>query len=268
MTCRYWTVASAQRSRRGCLGDRLTPWHERRSKVAQFGRSGATRDPWSSGTARGLQNLCDRRLTGNSSSTLLVGSAVICACMALGCGAAHVAMNSFPARTFCLADRLRALCESRLLTKSSGVLRHRAQEVRGEYSHAGTEPAVIDRSVEAVSDTEVDNHGRVTAIIGSLRPDVVKRERLAALRAMPKGHRAIAAGWSRHMGSTVARGAMRVLSESDRPDHRRRQGRSPVEFCELGWMTGFEPATSGATVRRSTAELHPPRSCSSPVGSR
>ena len=23
-------------------------------------------------------------------------------------------------------------------------------------------------------------------------------------------------------------------------------------------MTGFEPATSGATVRRSTAELHPP----------
>ena len=26
----------------------------------------------------------------------------------------------------------------------------------------------------------------------------------------------------------------------------------------LGWMTGFEPATSGATVRRSTAELHPP----------
>jgi hypothetical protein len=29
-------------------------------------------------------------------------------------------------------------------------------------------------------------------------------------------------------------------------------------FRELGWMTGFEPATSGATVRRSTAELHPP----------
>jgi hypothetical protein len=27
---------------------------------------------------------------------------------------------------------------------------------------------------------------------------------------------------------------------------------------ELGWMTGFEPATSGATVRRSTTELHPP----------
>jgi hypothetical protein len=24
-------------------------------------------------------------------------------------------------------------------------------------------------------------------------------------------------------------------------------------------MTGFEPATSGATVRRSTAELHPPQ---------
>ena len=30
------------------------------------------------------------------------------------------------------------------------------------------------------------------------------------------------------------------------------------EFWMLGWMTGFEPATSGATVRRSTAELHPP----------
>src|SRR5262245_55890013 len=28
----------------------------------------------------------------------------------------------------------------------------------------------------------------------------------------------------------------------------------------VGWVTGFEPATSGATVRRSTAELHPPRS--------
>ena len=26
----------------------------------------------------------------------------------------------------------------------------------------------------------------------------------------------------------------------------------------MGWMTGFEPATSGATVRRSTTELHPP----------
>jgi hypothetical protein len=29
-------------------------------------------------------------------------------------------------------------------------------------------------------------------------------------------------------------------------------------FRELGWMTGFEPATSGATVRRSATELHPP----------
>src|SRR5262245_20452372 len=28
----------------------------------------------------------------------------------------------------------------------------------------------------------------------------------------------------------------------------------------MGWVTGFEPATSGATVRRSTAELHPPSS--------
>jgi hypothetical protein len=27
----------------------------------------------------------------------------------------------------------------------------------------------------------------------------------------------------------------------------------------LGWVTGFEPATSGATVRRSTAELYPPQ---------
>jgi hypothetical protein len=27
----------------------------------------------------------------------------------------------------------------------------------------------------------------------------------------------------------------------------------------LGWMTGFEPATSGATVRRSATELHPPQ---------
>ena len=26
----------------------------------------------------------------------------------------------------------------------------------------------------------------------------------------------------------------------------------------VGWVTGFEPATSGATVRRSTPELHPP----------
>src|SRR5258708_7389912 len=26
----------------------------------------------------------------------------------------------------------------------------------------------------------------------------------------------------------------------------------------MGWVTGFEPATSGATVRRSTAELYPP----------
>ena len=29
--------------------------------------------------------------------------------------------------------------------------------------------------------------------------------------------------------------------------------------CQLvGWVTGFEPATSGATVRRSATELHPP----------
>lgn len=26
----------------------------------------------------------------------------------------------------------------------------------------------------------------------------------------------------------------------------------------MGWMTGFEPATAGATVRSSTPELHPP----------
>ena len=30
-------------------------------------------------------------------------------------------------------------------------------------------------------------------------------------------------------------------------------------ILELGWMTGFEPATSGATVRRSATELHPPQ---------
>src|SRR5262249_46823469 len=29
-------------------------------------------------------------------------------------------------------------------------------------------------------------------------------------------------------------------------------------FFYLGWVTGFEPATSGATVRRSATELHPP----------
>jgi hypothetical protein len=27
----------------------------------------------------------------------------------------------------------------------------------------------------------------------------------------------------------------------------------------MGWKTGFEPATSAATERRSTIELHPPR---------
>src|ERR1051325_3697858 len=27
----------------------------------------------------------------------------------------------------------------------------------------------------------------------------------------------------------------------------------------LGWVTGFEPATSGSTIRRSTPELHPPQ---------
>ena len=32
-------------------------------------------------------------------------------------------------------------------------------------------------------------------------------------------------------------------------------------------MTGFEPATSGATVRRSTAELHPPLKKVVPVDS-
>ena len=31
-----------------------------------------------------------------------------------------------------------------------------------------------------------------------------------------------------------------------------------LEIREVGWMTGFEPATSGATVRRSATELHPP----------
>lgn len=27
---------------------------------------------------------------------------------------------------------------------------------------------------------------------------------------------------------------------------------------QIGWMTGFEPATTGTTNRGSTAELHPP----------
>ena len=37
------------------------------------------------------------------------------------------------------------------------------------------------------------------------------------------------------------------------------RGRSfAIGVQSLGWMTGFEPATSGATVRRSTTELHPP----------
>jgi hypothetical protein len=45
----------------------------------------------------------------------------------------------------------------------------------------------------------------------------------------------------------------------ERPPINGRQGNAAKEFDgELGWMTGFEPATSGATVRRSTAELHPP----------
>ena len=41
-----------------------------------------------------------------------------------------------------------------------------------------------------------------------------------------------------------------------------RRGRSETDRLEKkleGWVTGFEPATSGATVRRSTAELYPPQ---------
>src|SRR5207249_11694769 len=41
-------------------------------------------------------------------------------------------------------------------------------------------------------------------------------------------------------------------AESPKPKAQSRQA------CRLGWVTGFEPATSGATVRRSTAELYPP----------
>jgi hypothetical protein len=41
--------------------------------------------------------------------------------------------------------------------------------------------------------------------------------------------------------------------------HADADGNSLTELGKvLGWMTGFEPATSGATVRRSTTELHPP----------
>jgi hypothetical protein len=29
---------------------------------------------------------------------------------------------------------------------------------------------------------------------------------------------------------------------------------------KMGWMTGIEPATTGATVQCSTIELHPPPS--------
>ena len=36
----------------------------------------------------------------------------------------------------------------------------------------------------------------------------------------------------------------------------------------MGWMTGFEPATAGTTIRCSTAELHPPRKNGTPKGIR
>ena len=33
--------------------------------------------------------------------------------------------------------------------------------------------------------------------------------------------------------------------------------RSALKF-EMGWMMGIEPTTTGATIRGSTTELHPP----------
>jgi hypothetical protein len=42
-------------------------------------------------------------------------------------------------------------------------------------------------------------------------------------------------------------------------ERRRLQARIGVNrLDELGWVRGFEPPTSGATVRRSALELHPP----------
>ena len=42
-----------------------------------------------------------------------------------------------------------------------------------------------------------------------------------------------------------------------------------MNFCdveELGWLTGFEPATTGITIQDSTVELQPPRLQPHPPG--
>ena len=39
--------------------------------------------------------------------------------------------------------------------------------------------------------------------------------------------------------------------------------RETYDDAWLGWLTGFEPATTGITIQDSTVELQPPRICKS-----
>src|SRR5436309_1405715 len=66
------------------------------------------------------------------------------------------------------------------------------------------------------------------------------------------------------LGSWLPKPQPRAESRKPKAESRKpkAQSRKPKaesrQACRLGWVTGFEPATSGATVRRSTAELYPP----------
>jgi hypothetical protein len=73
-------------------------------------------------------------------------------------------------------------------------------------------------------------------------------------------------------GMVTLKGTVRFWAEKE--ERRSRPGQRPASSPSItasrsrpetglrgtyvGWVTGFEPATSGATVRRSAAELHPP----------
>src|ERR1043166_4864711 len=58
----------------------------------------------------------------------------------------------------------------------------------------------------------------------------------------------------------MATGVMRTSSALLRNARaaRLKAERGTLQDWKLGWVTGSEPATSGATVRRSTTELYPP----------
>lgn len=66
-------------------------------------------------------------------------------------------------------------------------------------------------------------------------------------------------GVEQHTGRMRARALARDgQAKARRPYYFEVDNSLSGKFKSFGWMTGFEPATTGTTNRGSTAELHPP----------